>query len=349
MDHFTTLTPKQALFCAEYFVDFNATKAALRAGYSPATALSGKLMTIPKIKMHLQQRGAKLHEDMEMNNQAVLDELKKIAFATMGDYLDADGKIKPMNLVSDDAKAALLNYSVTEGKYGPSVKIRLGNKLTALEKIARLLNFYGGPPQEVNYWILDGKTADAEDGIDDESQEAKIKMQDEAVGGQMSDEEVCSEQGTKSKEQGQGIEADIERRIAEAVAETERRLRAEFALERGAERKEHGAKRTEHGAKDSEHSAKGKEHGAERWEQGQDSKLKNTDFYHPVLENQESGSENQDKNGETGTAGQVVGANSNYGGDANKGEQEVVKKRRFRMFQVKAAPLKRNVKYLRIY
>jgi len=58
MDIFSTLSPKQALFCDEYFKDFNATQAALRAGYSQATALNGKLMTLPKIKYHLQQRGA---------------------------------------------------------------------------------------------------------------------------------------------------------------------------------------------------------------------------------------------------------------------------------------------------
>ena len=34
----TLLTPKQRRFVAEYFIDLNATQAAIRAGYSPKTA-----------------------------------------------------------------------------------------------------------------------------------------------------------------------------------------------------------------------------------------------------------------------------------------------------------------------
>jgi phage terminase small subunit len=282
MDQFTELTPKQALFCAEYFVDFNATKAALRAGYSPATALSGKLMMIPKIKQHLQQRGAKLHEDMEVNNQAVLDELKKIAFASMGDYFDADGKIKPMHLVSEDAKPALSNYTFTEDKNGnTTIKIRTANKLTALEKIARLLNFYGGPPQEVTYWIWDTAAANAEDRLDDTGLEQGVRSKE-----QEQVEEVCSEEGTRNKDQGQDREADIERRIAEAVAETELRMRAEFALmDEGTRSKEQGQgmdKREETGIGNESTEVEVPKEGLGTEREGGMVAVKNADFYHPV-------------------------------------------------------------------
>jgi phage terminase small subunit len=52
----TPLTPKQQRFCDEYLIDLNATKAALRAGYSGATALSGQLMLLPKIKHYLSDK-----------------------------------------------------------------------------------------------------------------------------------------------------------------------------------------------------------------------------------------------------------------------------------------------------
>ncbi len=121
MDNSIELTPKQAAFCNEYFKDFNATQAALRAGYSEATAFNGKLMTLPKIKYHLQQRGAAAANAAQVSQQMVLEELAKIAFASMGDYFGDNGAIKSMNLIGDDAKAALLNFSVTEGKYGTTI------------------------------------------------------------------------------------------------------------------------------------------------------------------------------------------------------------------------------------
>jgi phage terminase small subunit len=183
MDYFTTLTPKQARFCAEFFVDYNATAAALRAGYSPATAVNGRLMTLPKIKQHLQQRGALINEELDVTHQMVLTELKNMAFANMGDYFGSDGKIKPMHEIGDGAKAALLNYTITEDKNGTTIKIWMSNKLQALEKIAKHIKFYDPIPQDVNYWIIDRGVNEECDSIDDDSvavanQEARIKSQD---------------------------------------------------------------------------------------------------------------------------------------------------------------------------
>ena len=143
MDQSLELTPKQARFCAEYFVDLNATQAALRAGYSRATAENGKLMASPNIRRALQQRSAELNAEHELARHRIFTELEKIAFASMGDYFDDAGKPKPLNLVGADAKAALGSYHLTETDKGSSVRIRLNNKLAALEKMARHIGFYG--------------------------------------------------------------------------------------------------------------------------------------------------------------------------------------------------------------
>jgi hypothetical protein len=209
MDQFSTLTPKQALFCDEYFTDFNASQAALRAGYSKATALSGNLMLLPKIKHHLQQRGAAAAEQAQVTQQMLLAELKAVGFARMGAFFGADGKPKAMNEVDEDTKAALLNYTVTEDKNGSTtVKIRMNNKLSALEKIARHIKFYDAerPGPDVTYWVLDGPALDEQDRFDDDSFAKKESAQ----------------------------EAEMNRRIAEAkkqaIAETEQRLKAGFKV-----------------------------------------------------------------------------------------------------------------------
>ncbi|MBW4888788.1 terminase small subunit [Mucilaginibacter sp. HMF5004] len=205
MDQFLNLSRKQALFCEEYFKDFNATKAALRAGYSAATALNGYLMTLPKIRCHLQQRGAEAAERAQVTQQMLLAELKTVGFARMGNFFGVDGKPKPMHEVDEDTKAALLNYTVTEDKQGATtVKIRMNNKLSALDKIAKHIKFYEGQniEQAAMYWVVSGQTLDEQDRYDDDSFAKKETEQ----------------------------ELEIAKRITRAVAAAEKRIKAEFAL-----------------------------------------------------------------------------------------------------------------------
>jgi phage terminase small subunit len=289
MDQFTELTPKQARFCAEYFVDFNATKAALRAGYSAGTALSGKLMTVPKIQQHLQQRGAKMHEEIHVTSQAVLEEIQKVAFASMGDFFDEHGKLKPMHQVDEGAKAALWHYTLSEDKQGnTTIKIRMANKLGALEKMARILNMYKRTAQEVNYIVVDGKRMNADDCIDDEEearsqkQEARGTQADDHDGEIPTHEEIV-EWMAAAREQG--------------VMETERRLRAEYEekirlLEQGIRSQEQGrSSKSEGGGLKSENEPVGD--------------LKNTGFSHPSGEQI------------------VIGENTNNGGNGVGGKEKV--------------------------
>jgi hypothetical protein len=278
MDIFTELTPKQATFCAEYFKDFNATAAALRAGYSKATAMGGKLMAVPKIKQHLQERGAKFYEGLAVNNEAILAELNKMAFASMASFFDDKGKVKPMHLVSEDAKASLLNYSFTEDKHGnTTIRIRMSNKLSALEKLTRLQNLCA-PPKEVKYIVVDRERMDDDDRIDDDT----IPKKEPVV-------------------EPDYAEEDVRRWIAEAreqaIYETEKRMRAEFAaLE--AKRSESGSRGVVGGDTDNGDGMVG---------------VNNTDFYLPT---------GGDK---------VVGDNTNNGGSGGNGGDtggEPVKKRR---------------------
>ncbi len=215
MDIFSNLSPKQACFCNEYFKDFNATKAALRAGYSPTTALNGKLMTLPKIKYHLQQRGAEAAEQAMVSRQMVLAELKKIAFASVGDFFGADGSLKPIQDVKEDTKAALWNYTVTQGKDGSTtIKIRMSNKLAALEKIAKHIKFYDGPKHDVTHSAIDMEQLEEDDRYDDDT------MAPKAVTQKNDDDYLIPTEGE--------INSWIKDAYEQAVVETERRLRLEY-------------------------------------------------------------------------------------------------------------------------
>jgi hypothetical protein len=155
------LTPKQQAFCDEYLVDRNATAAALRAGYARSIALNGYLMTIPKIKQYLKNHSEAAAEKAQVSHDMILRELCKIAFGNMRDYFLPEGGLKPAHELTDDQAAALWSTSITDSGSGGGTqtitKIRMYNKLTALDKIAKHLNFYqpGEQRPEKEYVYLD--------------------------------------------------------------------------------------------------------------------------------------------------------------------------------------------------
>ena len=173
-----TLTPKQQRFCDEYLIDMNATRAALRAGYTQATAMNGQLMEMPKIQAYLKGRTAEAAQKLQVSHETLLGELMKVAFANMGDYFGDDGKIKAMQDIVDDKKSAIWSLKVSEGKYGTTVQLRLLNKLAALEKIAKHIKFYDveqkkPEPQEAVY--VDSGDLNDDDRFEDDSIDALDK------------------------------------------------------------------------------------------------------------------------------------------------------------------------------
>jgi len=58
-----SLTPKQAAFAREYLVDLNATQAAIRAGYKPASAASVGFENLRKPKIAAEIEKAQADRD----------------------------------------------------------------------------------------------------------------------------------------------------------------------------------------------------------------------------------------------------------------------------------------------
>ena len=75
------LNERQRLFALEYPVDFNATEAAKRAGYSPRTAhVQGHdLLRHPKIKPEIEKATAALAKRTETGHDWVIEQLKLTA------------------------------------------------------------------------------------------------------------------------------------------------------------------------------------------------------------------------------------------------------------------------------
>lgn len=82
------LSEKQQRFVAEYTVDFNATAAAIRAGYSEKTAaqMGYKLLKMQEIQEAVQQEFANRQDRTHITGDQVVAELAKIALSRVDDY-----------------------------------------------------------------------------------------------------------------------------------------------------------------------------------------------------------------------------------------------------------------------
>ncbi len=141
------LTRKQEFFCREYLTDFNATQAAIRAGYSEDTAqqISSENLSKPVIQSRIEQLINERAAALTLTQERILHELQRIAFADPRSVMDwgPDGvKLKPSEDLTEDQSAIVAEASQTTSKDGGSIKIKLNDKQKALELLGRHLGMF---------------------------------------------------------------------------------------------------------------------------------------------------------------------------------------------------------------
>lgn len=165
------LTDRQKVFCEEYLIDLNATQAAIRAGYSPATAnrIGSRLLTNVVIRARVEKAMAERSKRTGINADRVLRELARIAFVNAADVIDFQ-TATIVSGASEDDTAAIASFRVktiptTDGE-GIEREIRLFDKLKALELLGKHLGLFNNDPEVntpvtviVNYDYGDGKEA----------------------------------------------------------------------------------------------------------------------------------------------------------------------------------------------
>ncbi len=166
------LNEKQKQFVREYLIDLNATQAAIRAGYAGKTAYSQgqRLLKNVEVAKELQKAQAKRAERTEITADHVLEELAKIGFSNMTDYIrtteEGDAFVDLSELTCEQA-AAISEVVVEDYKDGRGedardvrkLKFKLYDKRAALVAIGKHLGMFverkeltgkGGGPIEVN-------------------------------------------------------------------------------------------------------------------------------------------------------------------------------------------------------
>ena len=159
------LTPKQQRFVEEYLVDLNATAAAARAGYKEANKQGPRLLVNVGVAAAVQKAKDARSNRTEITADRVLKELGRIAFLDPRKvmkwgpdgvtFLDSDG-------LTDDEARCVAEASETVTESGGSIKVKLLDKLRALELIGKHLGMWverhehggpGGGPVQVQVYI----------------------------------------------------------------------------------------------------------------------------------------------------------------------------------------------------
>lgn len=144
------LTAKQQRFVEEYLVDLNATQAAIRAGYSKASAevIGHENLRKPGVRAEIDARRAKLTEAAEVSAERVMREVALIALADPRSVMTWGPKgvtlIDSKTLTRDQAAIVA---EVAQTKDG--IRLKTHSKLDALEKLIRHMGL--NAPEKVEH------------------------------------------------------------------------------------------------------------------------------------------------------------------------------------------------------
>ena len=128
------INDKQTRFCKEYVIDFNATQAAIRAGYSKKSAkvIAFENLQKPEIKEYIQSITKKTEEKLEINRERIAKNILKYA------EINPDGDI----VKTSDVLKANEQLSKMYGLYEPE-KLNLNHSFSLSELFEKTQAKYG--------------------------------------------------------------------------------------------------------------------------------------------------------------------------------------------------------------
>jgi phage terminase small subunit len=138
------LTNKQRMFVAEYLKDLNATQAAIRAGYSSKNAdkIGFQLLEKTRVQQAIEQAMKRRIKRVEFDQDTVVQQLARIAFVDMKDVAEfgPDG-VKARDCEEVDG-TLLSEVSETKTKDGGTIKVKLSDRMKALELLGRHMGMF---------------------------------------------------------------------------------------------------------------------------------------------------------------------------------------------------------------
>ena len=147
------LSEQQNRFCEEYLKDLNASKAAMRAGYSEHTSAEqgSRLLTIVKVQMKVQELMEARSKRTKIGADRILKELFHIATVDISAAYDDNGHLLPVKKIPRAIRraiAAIKVFDEFEGfgrdrvKVGEVREVKFNDKIRALELLGKHLKLF---------------------------------------------------------------------------------------------------------------------------------------------------------------------------------------------------------------
>lgn len=146
------LTDKQKIFCQEYVIDWNATRAAKAAGYSEKTAsvIGMENLTKPYIQAYIDEVKNNIEQLAQISKLKLIKEHAKIAFSSIANMHNTWIKLKEFEELTEDQKECIQEINTktviraTEnGKQIEDiyVKIKLYDKQKSIDAISKMMGY----------------------------------------------------------------------------------------------------------------------------------------------------------------------------------------------------------------
>lgn len=141
------LTDKQRRFCEEYVVDWNATRAAIVAGYSKKTArqIATENLSKPYIREYIDEIQKDLSKLTGVTATRNILELKKIAYSSITSFKSDWMTEKEFDSLSEEQLACISDIQYQTKTTGETtetiVKFKLHDKQKAIEILNKMLGF----------------------------------------------------------------------------------------------------------------------------------------------------------------------------------------------------------------
>ena len=142
------LNDRQCRFVAEYLVDLNATQAAIRSGYSAATAnqIGARLLANVKVAAAIAEAQAARSRRTEVTADRVVLELARVAFGDPRRVMSwgpGGVRLRPSAELADEEAAIVAEVGESTTKEGGSLRVKTVDKLGALRLLAQHLGMLG--------------------------------------------------------------------------------------------------------------------------------------------------------------------------------------------------------------
>ena len=162
------LTKREAEFVGACLVEDDVPKAAKSIGLTPQQGRA--IMARPHVRAEVKKRMERIMAKKEITAERVVEEISKVGFANLDDFVDEDYALK--RRPSREAMAAVQSVKSDYDDDGNPVRseVKMHSKLTALDMLAKKFNIYA-TDKKVNVSVEIGdqlaRALERRDGMDD--------------------------------------------------------------------------------------------------------------------------------------------------------------------------------------